>query len=101
MVSKWYADPALDIMMAHSHHSDVRTTLTLDEDVAVKLAQLSRETGLPFKAIVNETLRNGLSAKQAMSPPDRFQVKARPLGLRAGLSYDNVGELLEEIERRS
>ena len=79
----------------------MRTTLTLDDDVAAKLTQLSRASGQSFKAVVNETLRNGLAAKKSMSPPERFRVRTRPLGLRPGLSYDNVGELLEEIERRS
>lgn len=79
----------------------MRTTLTLDEDVAAKLAELSRKTGRPFKAVVNETLRQGLAAKRAMKPAERFRVQPRPLGLRPGLSYDNVGELLEELERRS
>ncbi len=83
------------------YRCDVRTTLTLDDDVAAKLADLIRETGRPFKVVVNETLRNGLNAKKALSSPDRFVVKPRRLGLRTGFTYDNVSELLEEIERGS
>jgi len=77
----------------------MRTTLTLDDDVAAKLVERSRKSGLSFKAVVNEVLRAGLNAKRAMHPVGRFHVKARELGLRAGMSYDNVGELLEELDR--
>ncbi|MFN7976217.1 MAG: DUF2191 domain-containing protein [Acidobacteriota bacterium] len=76
----------------------MRTTITLDEDVAAKLKERSRKTGAPFKVVVNETLRLGLSAKRVLSPEKPFRVKARRLGLREGLSYDNVAELMEQVE---
>ena len=79
----------------------MRTTLTLDEDVAAKLKNEARRSGKPFKAIVNETLRKGLSAPAATRRIPRFKVQARPLGLRPGLSYDCIGELLEIAERPS
>jgi hypothetical protein len=76
----------------------VRTTLTLDDDVAAKLRAEARKSGAPFKQIVNDCLRVGLNtrSKTASAPP--FKVKARPLGLRPGFSYDNVWELIEQIE---
>jgi hypothetical protein len=78
----------------------MRTTLTLEEDVAARLAALQRRTGQSFKDVVNQTLRAGLerqSGKRA-APRPRFKVIARKLGLRPGLNYANVGELLEQIE---
>jgi hypothetical protein len=87
-----------DIMMPGQYHQDVRTTLTLDDDVGAKLREESRRSGKPFKQTVNDCLRLGLStrSKAASAPP--FKVKARPLGLRPGFSYDNVWELIEQIE---
>ncbi len=76
----------------------MRTTLTLDEDVAAKLKAEVRKSGKPFKAIVNETLRDGLARPKAGAKLPPFKVKARNLGLRPGLSYDNIGLLLEQIE---
>ena len=76
----------------------MRTTLTLDEDVAARLRERARQTGKSFKAVVNETLRQGLSTKRALAPHGRFAVRARNLELRPGLSYDNVAELLEQVE---
>jgi len=76
----------------------VRTTLTLDEDVAVRLQNESRRSGRSFKELVNECLRRGLESGRV--PPSRtpFKVKARPLGVHPGLDYDNVADLIEQIE---
>jgi hypothetical protein len=76
----------------------MRTTLTLDEDIAAKLRSEARKTGKPFKVIVNETLREGFLAKRSQKSLPPFKVKTRSLGLRPGLSYDCVGKLLEELE---
>lgn len=78
----------------------MRTTLTLDEDVAERLKTEARRSGRPFKVVVNECLRIGLSSRpkgRSQVPP--FVVLARDLGaLRPGLSLDNIGDLLEAGE---
>jgi hypothetical protein len=76
----------------------MRTTITLDDDVATRVKEICRRTGKSFKSVLNETLRAGLSAPKSLKPKKSFRVKARPLGLRPGLSYDNVAELIELIE---
>ena len=77
----------------------MRTTLTLDEDVAAKLQSESRRTGRTFRDVVNETLRRGLAQRSAAAPAAPFRVAARDLGeLKPGLSLDNVSELLEQVE---
>lgn len=77
----------------------LRTTLTLDADVAAKLKAEARRTGKPFKAIVNDALRLGLSTKAAPAE-EPFQVRTRDLGgLQPGItSLDNVEEVLDQIE---
>jgi hypothetical protein len=75
----------------------VRTTLTLDDDVARLLEKESRRSGGSFKEVVNHFLRLGLmSANRRAHKP--FVVEPRNLGLPAGHSYDNVAELLESLE---
>jgi hypothetical protein len=75
----------------------VRTTLSLDEDVASLLNKEMRRSGKSFKEVVNHFLRLGLLApKQPNRKP--FVVTPRPLGLPPGLSYDNVEELIEALE---
>lgn len=77
----------------------MRTTLTLDDDVAAKLEAETRRTGKSFKAAVNELLRIGLNARRKPADAPSFQVRARDLGsLKPGLSLDDVGELLERAE---
>jgi hypothetical protein len=38
----------------------MRTTLTLDDDVAVQVERLRKERGMALKDVVNEALRRGL-----------------------------------------
>ena len=77
----------------------MRTTLTLDDDVAAKLKTESQRAGRPFREIVNETLRRRLESRRATAQPRAINVTARDLGnLKPGLSLDNVAELIEHVE---
>jgi hypothetical protein len=69
----------------------------LDDDVTFKIQEEMQRSGKSFKETVNEALRVGLSST-AVVEATPFRIKARPLGLRPGLSYDNIAELLEQIE---
>jgi len=77
----------------------MRTTLTLDDDVAAKLKAESRRAGRPFRDVVNETLRRGLAQRRVAGSRQPFTIAARDLGqLKPGLSLDNVAELIEQVE---
>ncbi len=76
----------------------MRTTLTLDDDVAAKLDADARRSGRSFKETVNHYLRLGLNAKKAAKVKKPFKVRARPLGLRPGLNYDDIWGLIEQVE---
>ena len=77
----------------------MRTTLTLDDDVAAKLKTESQRAGRPFREIVNETLRRGLESRRAIARRGAFKVTARDLGdLKPGVSLDNIAELIEHVE---
>jgi hypothetical protein len=77
----------------------MRTTLTLDDDIAAKLKTESQRAGRPFREIVNETLRRGLESRRATAQRRAFRVTARDLGdLKPGLSLDNIAELVEHLE---
>jgi len=75
----------------------VRTTLTLDDDVRAKLEVEMRKTGRSFKQTVNQVLRIGLNAKP-QAPAKPFEIYARDLHPRPGLDFDNIEELLDQIE---
>ena len=58
----------------------MRTTLTLDEQIARALRNAAHRTGKPFKQVVNETLRAGLVASDAPAKPRRYRIRAASLG---------------------
>lgn len=77
----------------------MRTTLTLDDDVAHQLAERQRLTGTSFKQLVNDTLRSGLQAGQlpAAAPPP-FQVTPKAAGFRTGVDVLRLNQLNDELE---
>lgn len=77
----------------------MRTTLTLDEDIAARLQAESRRTGRPFKTVVNECLRAGLARRRAVQAVRPFRVEPVHLGPPIpGRSYDRISTLLQEAE---
>lgn len=76
----------------------MRTTLTLDPDVAARLAGEIRRTGKSLKAAVNDALRAGLglAGKRARAP--RFEVAPHAFDLRSGLDPDRLNQLVDELE---
>ncbi|HWG16391.1 MAG TPA: hypothetical protein VN678_00925 [Acidobacteriaceae bacterium] len=76
----------------------MRTTLTIDDDVANLLEKEMRKTGRPLKTTINELLRSGL--QQAAVPVKRkpFRIKARRIGLPKEWTSGSVSELIEMLE---
>jgi hypothetical protein len=73
----------------------VRTTLTIDDDIAVLVEQEQRRSGESFKGTINRLLNLGLmnAENKAVSKP--FVVTPFPLGIG---NCDKISELLEELE---
>jgi plasmid stability protein len=77
----------------------VRTTLTLEKDVAARLKAEAQRSGRSFKDVVNECLRQGLAHRPSARSLERFSVKPRDFGgVRPGIALDNIGELLQQVE---
>ena len=76
----------------------MRTTLSIDDDIAKLVEDEVRRSGDTFKGTVNRLLRQGLIASKNPEPRKRFVVTPRKMGLPPGLSYDSIPELLEKIE---
>jgi hypothetical protein len=74
----------------------MRTTVTLDPDVAAKLKQLARERGVSFKEALNGSIRQGLSG--AGTTPRPYRASVRRLGVRPGVDLDRVLHLAGEME---
>ena len=76
----------------------MRTTLTIDDQIARTLKDLAHRSGKPFKQVVNETLRAGLGAAGARRSR-RYKVKPVALGgVAPGIDLDNALALADAIE---
>ncbi|MBA2263217.1 MAG: DUF2191 domain-containing protein [Chloroflexi bacterium] len=75
-----------------------RTTLTLEDDVVVRLRNATRRTGRPLKAVVNDAIRAGLDPAGSVRRTPPFRVKARRMGLRPGVDLDDIGGLLDRLD---
>jgi hypothetical protein len=74
----------------------MRTTLTIDDDLADRLSHIARETERPFKAVLNEALRRGL-AERAPSVP-AFDYQPHPGNLLPGIDERRLNELAWQLE---
>jgi predicted transcriptional regulator len=77
---------------------DVRTTLTLDDDLARELQDLSHRLRKPFKAVLNETLRKGLGNGGKKTALEPFRIKHFAGGLRPGIDPNKLNRLVDELE---
>ena len=80
----------------------MRTTLTLEKDVAVALERLRKARGASLKTLVNEALRQGLG-QMASPPPARRALRTRSVSLGRCVvgNIDNVAEVLAAVEGES
>jgi len=77
----------------------MRTTLTLDEDVAAKIKAEARRSGKSFRETVNDALRRGLVTGKSGSKRQAFHVVTRDMGdLAPGLDLDSITRALEFLE---
>ena len=66
--------------------------------MAIKLREQVRKSGKAFKEVVNEALRTGLNTAEPAKPRKPFKVRPHPSGLPPDFSYDNIEELLDQID---
>lgn len=81
--------------------SQMRTTLTIEDDLAQALKEKAFRTGRSFKAVVNEVLRAGLEGGEAPPKPRRYRLNPASLGgVRPGVDLDKALRLAETLEDR-
>lgn len=77
----------------------MRTTLTLDDDLARLLKKTARDKQRPFKQVVNEAIRAGLATLE--KPPVREPYRLEPSdlgGVRPGIDLTKALRLADELE---
>jgi Ribbon-helix-helix protein, copG family len=73
----------------------MRTTVTLDEDVAARLQQLATERRISFKEAINETLRAGLDGERRARDD---HLPTYPMDVRPGIDLDRALRLDSALE---
>ena len=77
----------------------MRTTVTLDPDVEQLLRDAMQRRRLSFKDALNQAIRAGLSRSvEPEAEETRFVVRARQMGLRAGLDAGRLNQIADELE---
>jgi hypothetical protein len=76
----------------------MRTTLTLDDDVAQKLKRVAHQRKVPFKQVVNDLLRRGLAAQEIVPRGRRFRIQTFASPFRPGIDPRRLNQLVDELE---
>lgn len=77
----------------------MRTTLTIDDQLAELLKEAAYRSGKSFKQVVNDTLRAGLDKQDTPPKVKPYRVKAVSLGgVRPGIDLDKALQLADALE---
>lgn len=76
----------------------MRTTLTLDDDVADFLRAQSRLHDKPFKQMVNETLRRGMAPELRRPARARYRVEPNRSAFLPGVDPRRLNQLSDQLE---
>lgn len=77
----------------------MRTTLTLEDDLARRLKELARSSDRNFKEVVNAAIRKGLSLGEAATDrQERFTVRPKACGFRTGVDPTKLNQLYDDLE---
>ena len=77
----------------------MRTTLTIESDVARRIESEIRRTRKTLKAVINDALKAGLGMSgKAVEPLPPFEVRAHDFGFHAGIDPDRMNQLADELE---
>lgn len=75
-----------------------RTTLTLDPDVVARLEDEVHRQRKPFRQVVNEALRRGLSSSGRTRKLPPYRIKPHKSGLMPGFENVNFNHLADQLE---
>ncbi len=82
--------------MSRRYGAAMRTTVTLDDDVAAAVKRVAQERGLSFKEALNAAVRAGL--RSAAPNARRYRMPSRRLGLRPDTDLTKALQLAAALE---
>ena len=87
----------MDINRAGHYDVLMRTTLTIDDDIAVRIEDRRRCDGQSLKQVINRLLREGLRHDQRPLEARKYRTKTHKLHLRPGFDAARLNRLVDEI----
>ncbi len=78
----------------------MRTTLTLDPDVAIRVKAAVHRQRASFKEVVNAAIRRGIGSSAAHGKPKAFRVELFRSPFRAGVDPARLNQILDDLEAR-
>ena len=76
----------------------MRTTVTIDDDLAIAIEELRKREGLSFKSALNQVIRLGVQAKSAPPKAKKYRTPTMALGLKPGVDPTRFNAILDELE---
>lgn len=93
-----FEDKHLDINIITHYDACMRTTLTLDDDVAEKLREEARLQDKTFKQVVNDTLRRGMSPEVRDISTPEYRLVPNHSALAPGIDPTKLNQISDQIE---
>lgn len=76
----------------------MRTTVTLDPDVARLLKEEEARQRRSFKEVVNDAIRRGLAPRPGQASVEPYRVRPHQTTLRPGVDPAGLNRLADELE---
>ncbi len=77
----------------------MRTTLTIEDEIARRLKEIAYRTGKSFKSVVNDSLRAGISRRKNVPAARPYRIRPVSMGQVAGpYNLDKALLLADQIE---
>ena len=76
----------------------MRTTLTIERDVAIEIEKRRQAPGASLKRVINGLLRTGLRAEAETPPPEPYRSETFDLHFRPGIDPLKLNPLVDELE---
>ena len=85
-------------MSLHQYGAVMRTTLSIDDDIAARIEERRRMTGQSLKQVVNQLLRAGLRSSERLPEARPYRTKTQKLRLCPGFDAVRLNQSVDELE---
>ena len=88
----------LDIKISDYYNANMRTTITIDDDLMQELRKRAHQGNLRLKEVINDTIRYGLKAAAGAGQSERYVCPVFSLGNPSSYNLDRALDLAEHLE---